>query len=338
MNDLHKKIALEPGISIIVCTYNGVDKLPLTIQALAKQVVPQEISWEIIFVDNNSADNSSAVARAAWDGITNKPNIPFISLSESKAGKYYALNRGLKQARYTYFIIVDDDNRLCPDYIHQAFELIDKQPYIGAIGSFSQAVFQDDALPIPTWFKTGAERYAIGAQGTDGDVTYRKHLWGAGLVSRTDLYLRIYEKYPSFLINYSKKDILVVEDTEYCLRLILRGFQLHYSSKLKLLHFIPNQRLSKEYWKKLNYNIDQSFEVIDVYYMAAKLYSKKYKNPLQRLKLKLLTPLRYQMQTGTKKARQRILLGLLFPKSAYSTPLIDEVRTFISDKELPQTS
>ena len=338
LNDLSGIVTLQPGISIILCTFNGADKLPPTIQALADQRVPKHIPWEIIFVDNDSTDNSSAIAKAVWNSIKDKPNIPVACLSEQKSGKYYALEKGLKQARYKYFIIVDDDNRLSSDYVHQAFELIDKQPHIGAIGSHSQATFQDDALLIPAWFRTGAERYAVGEQGVDGDVTKRKHLWGAGLVSKTELYLKMYEKYPSLLFNSSKKDILVGEDTEYCLRLILRGFRLHYSSKLKLFHFIPNQRLGREYWKKLNNNINQSFEVIDVYYMAAKVSSEKYRKPLQLLKLKFLTPLRYRLLSGQKKARQRILLGLLFPKSRYNTPLIESVQNFICDKELPQSN
>lgn len=335
MNRLQEITTLKSGISIILCTYNGADKLPLTLQALASQRVPEGIPWEIIFIDNNSSDDSSVVVQKTWDAISYKPKVRLTCLSETTPGKYYALNKGLKKAKYRYFIIVDDDNRLSPDYVAQAFELIDNQDHIGAIGSYTQAAFDANMPQEPTWLKKSAERYALGEQGSDGDVSYRKHLWGAGLVSRTDLYLKIYEKFPSFLINFSQKNILVVEDTEYCLRLLLRGFQLHYSSKLKLFHFIPNERLTQEYWTKLNYNIDQSFEVIDVYYMAVKVYSDKYKNPWQRRRLKLLTKLRYKMSNGIKKQRQRILLGFLFPESVYNTPLIDEVRKFIHDEELP---
>lgn len=338
MNDFPEMKSLEPGMSIILCTYNGADKLAKTIETLGQQVVQPEISWEIIFVDNNSSDNSSAIARDIWENVENRPNVPFISFSEPQSGKYYALNKGLREAKYSYFIIVDDDNWLQSDYVQQAFKLIHNQPHIGAVGSSTQAAFEDDAKGDRRWMEKLPERYAIGEQGTDGDVTYRKHLWGAGLVSRTDLYLKMYEKYPSFLINPHKKNILVTEDTEYCLRLILRGFRLHYSSTLKLYHFIPNERLTKEYWTKLNDNIDQSFEIIDVYYMAVKIYSDKYQKPLQRLRIKLLTRLRYRTQKGMKKARQQIVLGLLFPKSVYNNPLIDKVRTFISDSELPRNN
>lgn len=329
---------MEAGISVILCTYNGAEKLPQTLDALAKQQVPVEIPWEIIFVDNNSSDNSSTIATASWEARSDKPDVPFISLTETTPGKYYALKKGLEKAKFSYFIIVDDDNWLNPDYVARAFKLIDGRPEIGAIGSRTEAAFEADNPGDPVWLNKKPERFAIGEQGTDGDVTYRKHLWGAGLVSRTELYLRIYDKYPSFLIDYSTKNILVVEDTEYCLRLILRGFRLHYASELKLFHFIPNERLTQEYWTKLNGNIDQSFEVIDVYYMAVKVYSDKYQNSWQRFRLKLLTHLRFRMRSGIKRQRQRILLGLLFPASSYNTPLIDAVRRFIQDEELPRNT
>lgn len=338
MTNLQEIKTLEAGISVILCTYNGADKLPQTIKALAQQQVPPEIPWEIIFIDNNSSDNSSEIATASWEALSEKLDVPFISLSETIPGKYYALNKGLRNAKFSYFIIVDDDNWLNPNYVAQAFKSIDGRPEIGAIGSRTEAAFEADNPRDQVWLNKKPERFAIGEQGSDGDVTYRKHLWGAGLVSRTELYLRIYDKYPSFLIDYSTKNILVVEDTEYCLRLILRGFRLYYASELKLFHFVPNERLTKEYWTKLNSNIDRSFEVIDVYYMAVKVYSDKYKNPLLLLRLKLLTHLRFRTRTGIKKQRQRILLGLLFPESAYNTPLIDAVRRFIQDDELPRNT
>ncbi|MGO3193522.1 MAG: glycosyltransferase [Sphingobacterium sp.] len=336
MSDIKQNRTLTPGVSIIICTYNGAQKLPKTIQALADQNVPDNIPWEIIFVDNNSSDNSQTVAKMNWNNLPQTAKIPFISLSETKIGKYHAFNTAILRASFSYFVIVDDDNILRPDYIRQAFELIHHQPNIGAIGSKTEAVFEKHHPPIPKWFVNDAERYAIGEQGDEGDVTCRKHLWGAGMVSRTQLYRDFYEKYPSFLITHTTKNILVAEDTEYCLRLVLRGFKLYYSPKLVLQHFVPNERLSIDYWEKLNYNIDNSFDVIDAYYMAAKVHSDKYKTSFEKLRLKMLTKLRVRIYSGIKKTRQKILLGLLFPTSSFNSPLTNDVNKFISDPALPK--
>ncbi len=327
---------LRPGVSIILCTYNGANKLPKSIAGLAEQRVPETIPWEIIFVDNNSTDNSESISRLSWDKNPNNRNIPFTYLSESRPGKYFALTKGLKIAKYEYFIIVDDDNILHPNYVRLAFELIHKQPHIGAIGSKTEALFEEPTPTIPKWLSTNAERYAIGEQGTKGDVTTRKHLWGAGMVSRTNLYLTFYQKYPSFLVTHSDQNILVAEDTEYCLRLILRGFRLYYEPELVLQHYVPNERLSIEYWHKLNLNIENSFQVIDAYYMATKVYSHKYNTTLKKLRLKILTKVRARIQSGQKKARQKMLLGILFPTSRFSTPLIKDVHSFITDPVLPK--
>lgn len=327
---------LIPGVSVVLCTYNGAHKLPKSIEGLAEQRVPGSIPWEIIFVDNNSTDNSETIARLAWDNNPGNQKIPFTRLSESRPGKYFALTEALKIAKYRYFIIVDDDNILHPDYVRIAFELIHRQPHIGAIGSKTEALFEQPTPTIPKWLTRNAERYAIGEQGTKGDVTIRKHLWGAGMVSRTDLYLAFYQKYPSFLVNHSEQNILVAEDTEYCLRLILRGFRLYYYPELVLQHYVPNDRLSIEYWRKLNLNIENSFQVIDAYYMATKAYSNKYTTALQKLRLKILTTIRAVVQSGQKKARQKMLLGILFPTSKHNTPLIKDVNSFVSDPLLPK--
>ncbi|MGO3307207.1 MAG: glycosyltransferase, partial [Sphingobacterium sp.] len=69
MSDIKQNRTLTPGVSIIICTYNGAQKLPKTIQALADQNVPDNIPWEIIFVDNNSSDNSQTVAKMNWNNL-----------------------------------------------------------------------------------------------------------------------------------------------------------------------------------------------------------------------------------------------------------------------------
>ena len=337
MENVKTNRSLEIGVSVIICTYNGSSKLPQTLLALAKQIVPNAIPWEIILIDNNSKDNSSAIAQTFWANLTDKPSISFTCISESTPGKYYALTRGLQVAKYSYFIIVDDDNWLQQNYIAKAFQLMQQHDDIGALGGQSIAVFQDTtSKELPTWFLKDQERYAIGTQGYDGDVTQRRHLWGAGMVSRTQLYLEIYSKYPSFLIGYGGKDILIAEDTEYCLRLILLGYKLYYSSTLLLNHFVPEERLTKSYWQKLTTNINHSFDVINAYYVAVKLSEKKYQNSVQQFRLKYLTYIRRLLTTNTlKKSRYSFILGFLAPHSKYHNKLVEKIQQFMSDTSLP---
>mgnify|MGYP003576693229 CR=1 FL=1 len=233
---------LKTGVTILICTYNGGVKLTKTLAHLAKQIVPENISWEIILVDNASTDNTIAIALEEWKKYS--LNIPFRVISEDIPGKLYALQKGIAMANYEYFIICDDDNWLEPNYINIAFDILKNNPKIGAVGGETIAV-SDDGEVFPDWFETYKEGYAVGKQAEkSGDITGRGHLWGAGLASRTALYRKVYKDIPSLLIDENNTKILSAEDTENCLGIILNGYTLYYTSDLKLKHFIPSARIS----------------------------------------------------------------------------------------------
>ena len=85
------------GVSIVICVYNGANRLPQTLMHIAKQrtgLVP----WEVIVVDNCSSDNSSQVVGNVWPSkLQHKMRI----LEESRLGKSYALIRGFQAAKYS---------------------------------------------------------------------------------------------------------------------------------------------------------------------------------------------------------------------------------------------
>lgn len=330
---------LEKGISVIICTYNGADKLPATLDHLRLQSVPASIPWEVIVVDNCSTDGSTAVANRYQKEFGMA--VPLRVLSEPQPGKYYALTRGINAARYSYFIVCDDDNWLAKDYIDRAFNILDRNSAIGAAGGQSFPVFENEHTKIPDWIHKDRERYAIGVQGTaSGDVTSRKFLWGAGMVSRVELYRSFFDKYPSLFVRYGRDEgHFVAEDTEYCLRLILRGYALYYDQDLTLQHFAPNERLTEAYHFQLNQRIDDSFDLIDKYLQATKLFGRLAYSKLNMLRLKLLTPLRVITAMDRKKKRKhKILLQLMYGRGRGPDQAVDEIRNFAMDDSLPSIS
>ena len=55
-----------PGVSLIVCTYNGSALLPETIKYILNQKVDQDVNWEFILIDNASDDNSGELVKNLW--------------------------------------------------------------------------------------------------------------------------------------------------------------------------------------------------------------------------------------------------------------------------------
>jgi len=54
---------IKPGVSVVICTYNGAERLPETIRHIANQTVPAHIPWEFIVVSNACTDNTEEVTR-----------------------------------------------------------------------------------------------------------------------------------------------------------------------------------------------------------------------------------------------------------------------------------
>ncbi len=49
------------SVCIVVCTYNRSEDLIDTLKSLTEMIVPKDIIWEVIIVDNNSTDVTKAV-------------------------------------------------------------------------------------------------------------------------------------------------------------------------------------------------------------------------------------------------------------------------------------
>ena len=79
---------MKPGISIVLCTYNGVKRLPETLSHIARQKVRKDVPWEVIVVDNASTDATHRVVEEEWAKCNNP--VPFQLLYQEKQGLTYA--------------------------------------------------------------------------------------------------------------------------------------------------------------------------------------------------------------------------------------------------------
>src|SRR5690606_38939367 len=209
-------------------------------------------------------------------------------------------------------------------------------PEVGAVGGQGIPVFPEH-WNSPSWFSSYSEGYAVGAQASQtGYVTKRGYLWGAGLGSRTAVYRSFYEKYPSFLLLHDDPSIMTTEDTEYCLRLILRGYDLYYDSALKFQHFIPEDKLTEAYMHTLYKKNHEGFVVTGNYYLAVKLFNRRGKiRPLNKLRLKLLTPLRLWLaRTHKKRIREQTIMSYLYPSAKRKSHITPHVLAFLMDETI----
>ena len=100
--------------TVLVVTHNRADMLRDTIDALARQTYSG--SWELLVVDNNSTDDTSARVARTMGGYPVQLRYVF----EPRPGKYWALNSGIKAAAGKLIAATDDDAFPEPDWLVHA--------------------------------------------------------------------------------------------------------------------------------------------------------------------------------------------------------------------------
>ena len=261
------------GISVVVCCFNSALRLPETIRHLALQQIEKNIPWELIVVNNASTDDTKEVAFVEWQKHNKSQR--FIIVDELEPGLIHARRKGFEMARFEYIVFCDDDNWLREDYLQIAFNIMEKNPTIGALGGQGEVV--TNAI-LPEWWENEKGSYAVGKQAKSSScVNDRGILWGAGLVLQANLLKSILDtNHPFLLTGRRKEEIISGEDAEICSRVLLLHHDLYYSNELRFKHMISSERLTKEYRKKLIEGFDAITGVEEKYKLSVKYVNKSF--------------------------------------------------------------
>ena len=242
-------MSLPDGISIVICTYNGVSKLEPTLKSIFSLQIEESIDWELIIIDNASTDTTADFCKKMIQeyGFVAKSRV----ILESKVGCNHARRLGMDEAKYKWLLFCDDDNHLFPDYIKNAWSILQKNPLIGALGGQGIALFEDTK---PEWFDNYSPSFAIGPQASkNGKINVnRAELYSAGTFFRKEVLMRYFNaNFSCLLVGRKGNEIFGGEDVEFCLLLQLAGYEIWYSSELKFYHYMPKARMTWSYYLNL---------------------------------------------------------------------------------------
>lgn len=231
-------------ITVAIPTYNGAERLPLVLEKLRSQLNPDQISWEILIVDNNSRDRTASVVKdlqASWDHST-----PLRYVFEPEQGAAFARQRAIREAQGTLVGFLDDDNLPAPDWLTVAYRFAQATPQAGA---FSGQIHGDFEVPPPENFKTIQQCLAIREH---GPKPYRYRALNlqlppaASLVVRRQAWL---DSVPARPTLSGKLPGLLVQGDDYepLLYLHKAGWEIWYTPDLHTHHQIPKWRLERDY-------------------------------------------------------------------------------------------
>jgi glycosyltransferase involved in cell wall biosynthesis len=244
-------------ISIIICCYNSEGRIGVTLEYLAKQILPDDVSLEVILVDNNCTDKTVDVAKEAW--ANNK--FKLVILKESTPGPEAARRCGMKYSQSEYLLCCDDDNWLEPDYVANAYLFLNENSEYAAIGGWGDVVSDCE---IPEWFEAYETKYACGKTGKEGAVDT---LITAGLFLRRAAWKQLMDSgFQPVLSGRKGSGLQTGEDLELTLALRISGWKLYFSEGLYFKHYMPAGRLTEEYLIRMCHGHALSRPVISEYF------------------------------------------------------------------------
>jgi len=249
---------LDLSVSIVICTYNGLSRLPETLDFIVKQ--KSKISFELIIVDNNSSDFTNDFVKE----YLKDSEIDWKIVSETKAGLSYARWRGIEESKYELVLFCDDDNHLAENYIEIGAFKFSNNPNLGILGGLGSPKFESQK---PTWFDDFSHSYAVGSLGKEPGIQ-AKGSWhyGAGCFFRKSALIQLkLLGFKSVLSDRKGGDLSSGGDVELCYAVQLLGFDLAFDPTLRFDHFIEAHRLDWDYYLKLNRGIASSFPLLESY-------------------------------------------------------------------------
>jgi glycosyltransferase involved in cell wall biosynthesis len=202
------------------------------------------VSWEVIVVDNNSTDQTRAVA----EGYCRRYPERFRYEFEPQQGLSRARNAGIRAARGQIIAFIDDDVIAEPTWLNVLTSSLHDGKWAGAGG---RIVPPQDFTP-PDWLTVGGETDLLGALLPLFDLgdqagKMKRPPYGANMAFRKDMF----EKYGMFRTDLGRcgDKMLMGEDIEFGSRLMSAGECLHYEPYSVVEHPVPMERLSKKWFR-----------------------------------------------------------------------------------------
>ena len=132
-------------ISVVIPLYNEAESLPELTSWIERVMKDNSFSYEIIFVNDGSTDES-------WEVINNlatqNPNIHGVSFSRNY-GKSPALNTGFARAQGDVVITMDADLQDSPDEIPELYRIITREGY-DLVSGWKKKRYDPLSKTIPT--------------------------------------------------------------------------------------------------------------------------------------------------------------------------------------------
>ena len=225
-------------LSVIIVNYKDYSRLRYCIESV--MLALQEMSWEIIVVDNASVPFVQSAIQKEF------PLVSWIINDENK-GFSKANNQALAVVKGRFFLFLNPDTIIPQHIFGTLIPYLDQHPMAGAIGvkmvdgngvflpeskrnipgiraAFFKMIGLATIFPNSSFFNA----YALGGFSSNG-IYKVGALTGAFLLVRAEVVNKIG--------GFDERFFMYGEDIDFCYRMQEKGFEIHYIGTLQITHF-----------------------------------------------------------------------------------------------------
>ncbi|MBR5864555.1 MAG: glycosyltransferase family 2 protein [Alistipes sp.] len=239
-------------LSLIIATYNRAESLLTALQSVVEQDAPKE-QWECVVVNNNSTDDTADRFRAFAEA---HPDVNLRMVDEVRQGLSFARNRGIVESTGEYIAIIDDDERIAPEFISSYISLFDTTPDAMAAGGPIVAEYPSGK---PRWMSCFTERPIANTMyfGNKVRLFPGTRIPGGGNMALRRSAVKRYGVFDTSL-GYVGEQLIGGEECDLFERLQIAEAKYYYVPGAVMYHIITKEKLTLDYLKRLSYNVGVS--------------------------------------------------------------------------------
>lgn len=229
------------NVSVVLCTYNRAARLRRALESLSRQQLPSGLEWEVLIVDNNSADDTRAVAAEAASALACR------YMFEPRQGKSFALNTGIAAAKGDLIVFADDDLTMDVGWLAGLWRAAVAHPDCVGFGGRIVAVWSG---PKPAWYcDSGPYKLINGVVGSYDHGPETKEVsmlpFGANMAFRRE----VFAIHGGFNVDLGSTRLMRGEDTEFGRRVRNAGGRILYVGDATVYHPVRPAMMQRQYFQ-----------------------------------------------------------------------------------------
>jgi glycosyltransferase involved in cell wall biosynthesis len=234
------------SVTTAVCTWNRSASLARTLEQMTGLVVPRDIGWELLIVNNCCTDGTDAVIASFAD------RLPVRRTFEPRPGLANARNRAVAEASGEYVVWTDDDVLVDSDWLAAYCRAFRRWPDADVFGGPIEPLFEGEP---PEWIPRTMDRigavYGRQTLGTEPVALSADSVgagpYGGNMAVRRDVQLRF--PYDAGL-GVSQERYSIGEETEAIRRILSAGSEGWWTPEPRVRHWVPRASQTEAYVRR----------------------------------------------------------------------------------------